>query len=79
VRRGVGVSEDDMSVRVALTLVSLLGLPALARAHPGHGLDPSGASLAHFVGEPEHALPLLGVVTLAAVLWGLAALARRTD
>ncbi|HXK25398.1 MAG TPA: hypothetical protein VMS55_22190 [Myxococcota bacterium] len=66
-----------MGARVALTLLSLLGMPALAQAHPGHGIDPSGASLAHYFGEPEHALPLLGVVTLAAVLWGLAALARR--
>jgi len=66
-----------MGTRVALILFSLLGVPALAQAHPGHGLDPSGASLAHYFGEPEHALPLLGVAFLAAVLWGLAALARR--
>ena len=66
-----------MGARVATTLFSLLAVPALARAHPGHGIDPSGASLAHYLGEPEHALPLLGVAGLAAVLWGLAALARR--
>ena len=68
-----------MGARVALILFSLLAVPALARAHPGHGIDPSGASLAHYFGEPEHALPLLGVVVLAAVLWGLAALSRRTS
>jgi len=67
-----------MRARVALTFFSLLGMPALAQAHPGHGIDPSGTSLAHYFGEPEHALPLLGVIGLAAVLWGLAALARRT-
>jgi len=66
-----------MGARVALTLFSLLAVPALAQAHPSHGIDPSGASLAHYFGEPEHALPLLGVAALTAVLWGLAALARR--
>ena len=66
-----------MSARVAPILFSLLAVPALAHAHPGHGIDPSGTSLAHYFGEPEHALPLLGVTALAAVLWGLAAVARR--
>jgi hypothetical protein len=66
-----------MGARVALPLFSLLAVPALAQAHPGHGIDPSGTSLAHYFGEPEHALPLLGVVAVTALLWGLAALARR--
>jgi hypothetical protein len=67
-----------MGSRVALTLGSLLAIPLAASAHPGHGLDPSGTSLLHWLGEPEHVLPLLGVACLAAVLWGMAALSRRS-
>jgi hypothetical protein len=68
-----------MAARIALTVAWLLCIPVLAAAHPGHGLDPSGASLLHYVAEPEHALPLLGAVGAAAVLWSLAALSRRAD
>ena len=69
-----------MGSRVALILASLLAAPSVASAHPGHGaLDPRGTSLLHWLGEPEHALPLAGLAALCAVLWGLAALARRSS
>ena len=67
-----------MGSRVALTLASLLAIPTAASAHPGHGLDPSGSSLLHWLGEPEHAVPLLGLAALCAVLRGLTALRRRS-
>ena len=68
-----------MGFRVALTLASLLAVPAAASAHPGHGLDPSASSLLHWLGEPAHALPLLGLAALCAVRWGMAALSRRSS
>ena len=68
-----------MSSRVALTLASLLAIPTAASAHPGHGFDPSASSLLHWLGEPEHTLPLLGITALCAVLWGMAALSRRSS
>jgi hypothetical protein len=68
-----------MRSRVALTLASLLAIPVAASAHPGHGFDPSASSLLHWLGEPEHALPLLGLAALYAVVWGVAALRRRSS
>jgi hypothetical protein len=68
-----------MRSRVALTLASLLAAPTAASAHPGHGFDPSASSLLHWMGEPEHAVPLIGVAALCAVVWGLAALRRRSS
>ena len=68
-----------MGHRIAFALGSLLSLPGAALAHPGHGIDPSGTSLLHWLAEPEHALPLLGVAGLAALLFGLSALARRSS
>lgn len=55
------------TIRTALT-ATLLAFPALAAAHPGHGVDPGGASLLHVLGEPEHALPLLAAVAVGALL-----------
>jgi hypothetical protein len=63
----------------AVAVIAALAAPAVASAHPGHGLDPSGSSWLHMLGEPEHALPLLGAVALCVVLWGLAALSRRSS
>jgi hypothetical protein len=68
-----------MARRIALALGSLLSLPGLALAHPGHGADPSGSSLLHVLAEPEHALPLLGIACLGALVWRLVALARRAS
>ena len=62
-----------------LGLASSLAIPALASAHPGHGLDPTGVSLSHWLGEPVHALPLFAVVGIAAALWGLVAWERRAS
>jgi hypothetical protein len=53
-----------------------IALPALASAHPGHGLDPSGTSLLHWLAEPVHALPLLAAAAFGALCWGLAGLSR---
>lgn len=61
-----------MCHRIALAIASVLAPPALASAHPGHGVDPSGTSLFHALGEPQHALPLLGAACIAALLWRLA-------
>lgn len=42
-------------------------IPLMATAHGGHGLfDPN--SWMHYVGTPEHALPIAGVVVLTAAL-----------
>ena len=68
-----------MGSRVALTLASLLAIPTAASAHPGHGFDPSASSLLHWLGEPEHALPLLALAALCSLLWGMAALSRRSS
>jgi hypothetical protein len=77
VRRHRGAPGGTMSARSVLAVASSLAIPALASAHPGHGLDPSGASLLHAL-EPEHALPLFAAACLGAVLLGVAALARRS-
>ena len=63
------------TIRTALTATAL-AFPALASAHPGHGADPSGVSLLHVLGEPEHALPLLAAILVAAALRGLGARSR---
>lgn len=68
-----------MRPRISLAIASLLSIPALASAHPGHGVDPSGTSLLHALGEPEHALLLLGVACIGVVLWGLVTLSRRSS
>lgn len=68
-----------MISRVALTLASLLAIPATASAHPGHGFDPGASSVLHWLGEPEHALPLLGLAVLCAAVWGVATLSRRSS
>ena len=67
-----------MRARSVLAVASSLAIPALASAHPGHGLDPSGTTLLHAL-EPEHALPLLAVVVASALVWRLAAASRRSD
>jgi hypothetical protein len=64
------------TLRTAL-IATVLAVPGLAAAHPGHGADPSGASLLHHLGEPEHALPLLAAIAVAALLRGLGARRRR--
>ena len=56
------------TIRAALS-ATLLALPLAAAAHPGHGLDASASTLRHLL-EPEHALPLLGLAGLGALLWG---------
>jgi hypothetical protein len=58
--------------------VAALAVPALASAHPGHGLDPSGASWLHWLGEPEHALPLLALACVGALGWAFAGRRRRS-
>jgi hypothetical protein len=63
----------------ALATAAALAVPALAAAHPGHGLDPSASSWLHVVAEPEHALPLIGALCAAALVWGLRALRRRPN
>ena len=67
-----------MRSRLALTLASLLA-PIAASAHPGHGFDPSASTFLHWLGEPAHVLPLLGLAALCAVSWGVAALRRRSS
>jgi hypothetical protein len=62
-----------------LALASSFAIPALAAAHPGHGLDPSGMSLSHWLGEPVHALPLFAVLCIVAALWGLVAREHRAS
>jgi hypothetical protein len=49
---------------------TVLALPLAAAAHPGHGADAVADTLLHYLLEPEHALPLLGVAGLGALLWG---------
>ncbi len=65
------------TARCTLATAAALAIPALASAHPGHGLDPSGSSWLHLVAEPGHALPLIGALCVAALVWGLRALRRR--
>ena len=67
-----------MRARSALAVASSLAIPALASAHPGHGLDPSGTSLLHWL-EPEHAPTLLAVVGISVLLWRIAAAIRRSN
>lgn len=66
------------TIRTALTS-AVLAFPALAAAHPGHGIDPSATSLLHVLGEPEHALPLLAAVAVGALLWRRGAHRRRSS
>jgi hypothetical protein len=72
-----------MALRIpqsALATAAALAVPGLATAHPGHGLDPSGpgaGSWLHVVAEPEHALPLIVALCVAALVWGLRAARRR--
>lgn len=56
-------------------IVTLLvfSAPFPAFAHPGHGSDPSGSSLAHYLTDPLHA-PL--AILAALVLFSSALLAR---
>lgn len=54
--------------------LGLLGLavPALAAAHPGHGVPGSGASTLHYLTEPAHlggAILVVLVSLIAAALW----------
>jgi hypothetical protein len=51
-----------------IAAAAALALPGLAAAHPGHGLDPSGASWSHALAEPEHALPLFAALCAVALV-----------
>lgn len=58
------------SIRVALRALSAIGLFLSAgelSAHPGHGTE-EGWSLLHWLGEPEHFVPLAGALLLVALL-----------
>lgn len=61
----------------ALATMAALVVPALAIAHPGHGLDPNSSSWLHVVAEPEHALPLMAALCVVALAWGLRVVRRR--
>ena len=51
-------------MRRSLTAMSLLMLPAIAVAHPGHGTTPQDAS--HWI-EPVHSVPI-ALVVLAVII-----------
>ena len=58
------------SIRVAVRALSAVGLFLSAgelAAHPGHGSE-EGWSLLHWLGEPEHFIPLAGALLLGGLL-----------
>jgi len=48
------------------TLVAALALPVIMVAHPGHGHE-NPLSPGHYLGNPEHALPIALTIAVAAV------------
>lgn len=66
-----------MSARRLFSVGSLVAcaVPALAVAHPGHGVDGGSQSWLHYMLEPTHAAVGLGAAAL--VLVGFLALRRR--
>ena len=52
-----------------LTSLLILAWPAVGAAHGGHGsTDPQ--SWAHYLNEPEHAMPVLLALAMGSVLMG---------
>jgi hypothetical protein len=47
--------------------LALLVLSTHAWAHPGHGADPTGTGVVHYLSEPLHFLPLLLIGALVLV------------
>jgi hypothetical protein len=48
------------------TILAVLALPVMAVAHPGHGHE-NPLSPGHYLGNPEHALPVALTISVAAV------------
>ena len=53
-----------------LWAISLIALPLFSFGHPGHGHD-NPLSPGHYLGNPEHALPLALTIAVAAafIVW----------
>jgi len=66
-----------MKKKIALALVTML--PVFVMGHPGHGHDYSPLSPGHYIGNPQHAIPLTLVIAVGVVLvqWGVAAFIKR--
>lgn len=53
----------------AIALVAWLSLPSTGTAHSGHGRD-GGHGLLHYLAELEHALPIVVLLAVGALVWG---------
>ena len=54
-------------MRAAVLLVVIASLPVLAWAHPGHGDEPAGVGLQHYLTEPLHVLPIVLLAALSLI------------
>jgi hypothetical protein len=50
----------------ALCAIALIALPMVSLAHPGHGHD-NPLSPGHYLGTPEHAIPITLTIVVAVV------------
>ncbi|TWT59324.1 hypothetical protein [Rubinisphaera italica] len=49
-----------------LTFIFLIGIvPSTAWAHPGHGQPETQSTIWHYLSEPMHIAPALGVIAMA--------------
>ena len=52
-----------------LSVFALVALPMMSVAHPGHGHE-NPLSPGHFLGNPEHSIPIALTIVVAAVFIG---------
>lgn len=55
--------------KILIPVLLMIGLPAMAIAHSGHGAF-NGHELAHYLLSPDHAIPVAIGLVLLAVLYG---------
>ncbi len=62
------------------TILAFVAGPAAAIAHPGHGHE-NPLSPGHYLGNPEHALPVLLTISVAAlfIVWKVKRARRNAD
>jgi uncharacterized membrane-anchored protein len=51
-----------------LSITIAIAFSRVASAHGGHGVDPRGESLEHYVLEPVHLIPALAVISTALII-----------